>query len=197
MALSNLQLREKLRDQSIRDPLTSLFNRRYTEETLTRELHRAERSRQELAVLAIDVDHFKRFNDTFGHQAGDQVLRELAAVLTGRTRAGDIVSRMGGEELLVVLPAANLADAMEKADQIRVAVSELQVKHLNRDLGQVTISTGVAVFPHHGRDGDALIRAADAALYQAKREGRNRVVGADPTSAVIPASPVHSDRGQV
>lgn len=176
MALANLALREKLRNQSIRDPLTGLFNRRYTEETLEREIHRASRSAETLAVLMLDVDHFKRFNDTFGHEAGDQVLCEIGKVLTTHTRASDVVSRMGGEELLVVLPSARGDDAERKAQELRAEISKLRVMHAGRDLGEVTISIGVAIYPQHGSTSSELLRSADAALYTAKREGRDRVV---------------------
>jgi diguanylate cyclase (GGDEF)-like protein/PAS domain S-box-containing protein len=176
MALANLQLREKLRNQSIRDPLTGLFNRRYAEETLTRELHRATRGGQSLAVLAIDVDHFKRFNDAFGHEVGDQVLRELGALLARSIRGGDVASRIGGEELLVILPDAQLEGAMARAEQIRSGVSQLQIRHLDRPIGPITVSIGVAVFPQHGQVSEVLLRGADAALYRAKHQGRNRVV---------------------
>jgi diguanylate cyclase (GGDEF)-like protein len=176
MALANLALREKLRNQSIRDPLTGLFNRRYTEETLAREIHRASRSAETLAVLMMDVDHFKKFNDRFGHEAGDQVLCEISKVLTSHTRASDVVSRMGGEELLVVLPGARGDDAERKAQQLRTEIAKLRVVHAGRDLGEVTISIGVAIHPQHGATTMELLRVADAALYTAKREGRDRVV---------------------
>ena len=176
MALANLALREKLRNQSIRDPLTGLFNRRYTEETLDREIRRSARTQEPLAVLMFDVDHFKRFNDTFGHEAGDQVLREIGNVLTAHTRGSDIVSRMGGEELLIVLPGASGPDAEAKAEELRLQISKLRLVHAGRDLGEVTTSVGVAMYPAHGSAVLELMRAADSALYTAKREGRDRVI---------------------
>jgi diguanylate cyclase (GGDEF)-like protein len=176
MALANLALREKLRNLSIRDPLTGLFNRRYTEETLDREIRRAARSQESLAVLMMDVDHFKRFNDTFGHQAGDQVLREIGKVLATHTRGGDVVSRMGGEELLAILPSARAPDAERKAEELRAEISKLRLLQAGRDLGEVTVSIGVALYPQHGVNAEELFRAADAALYAAKRAGRDRVV---------------------
>jgi diguanylate cyclase (GGDEF)-like protein len=183
MALANLKLREKLRNQSIRDALTGLFNRRYTEETLVRELHRAERQRSSISILAIDVDHFKRFNDSFGHEAGDLVLRSIGTFLLEQTRGGDVASRMGGEELLVMLPGAALDDARAKAEQLRQGIKQLVLSHLGAPLGKVTISIGVAAFPQHGRNPDELLRTADASLYQAKHQGRDRVVVADVASA--------------
>lgn len=188
MALANLRLREKLRNQSIRDPLTGMFNRRYTEETLIRELHRAERQRAPVSILAIDVDHFKRFNDSFGHEAGDVVLRAIGTFLMDQIRGGDVASRMGGEELLVMLPGAHPEDARGNADHLRQGVKQLALSHLGAPLGQVTISVGVAGFPHHGRVPEELLRTADAALYQAKRQGRDRVVLAEIPLATAPVT---------
>ncbi|MET0388853.1 MAG: diguanylate cyclase [Polyangiales bacterium] len=176
MALANLALRDKLRNESIRDPLTGLFNRRYTEETLEREISRTARSQESLAVMMLDVDHFKRFNDTFGHEAGDQVLREIGKLLRTVTRGGDVVSRMGGEELLVILPSARAADAERKAEEVRAEIAKLRLVLSGKDLGEVTISIGVALFPQHGITSEELLRSADAALYAAKRGGRDRVV---------------------
>jgi diguanylate cyclase (GGDEF)-like protein/PAS domain S-box-containing protein len=175
MALANLGLRETLRNQSIRDPLTGLFNRRYLEETLERELRRAIRAGEPLGVLMIDVDHFKRFNDLHGHEAGDYVLREVAATLRRATRASDVASRMGGEEMVILLPGADLIQAERKADQLRDQVSQLEMKQLGNSLGQVTISVGVSGLPNHGEGAAELLRIADSAMYRSKREGRNRV----------------------
>lgn len=176
MVLANLALREKLRDQSIRDPLTGLFNRRYTEETLEREIHRAARSAEALAVLMLDVDHFQRLNDTFGREAGDHVVCEVGKVLSANTRASDIVSRLGGEELLVVLPGARVEDAERKAQELRAEIAKLQIVHGGRELGEATISIGIALYPQHGAAVGDLLRVAATALYAAKREGRDRVV---------------------
>ncbi|HTB60044.1 MAG TPA: diguanylate cyclase [Polyangia bacterium] len=175
MALANLGLRETLRNQSIRDPLTGLFNRRYLEETLERELRRAIRANEPLGVLMIDVDHFKQFNDLYGHEAGDYVLREVAATLRRATRASDVASRIGGEEMVILLPGADLGQAERKADQLRDQVSQLDMKQLGHALGQVTISVGVSALPNHGEGAAELLRIADSAMYRSKREGRNRV----------------------
>ena len=175
MALANLGLREKLRNQSIRDPLTGLFNRRYLEETLERELRRALRLGEPLGLLMIDVDHFKQFNDLHGHEAGDCVLREVAATLRRATRASDVASRMGGEEMVILLPGADLLQAERKADQLRDQVSQLEIIQLGNTLGHVTISVGVSVLPDHGEGGAELLRIADSAMYRSKRDGRNRV----------------------
>lgn len=176
LALSNLRLRETLRHQSIRDPLTGLYNRRYLEETLERELSRSARGDTPVSLLVFDVDHFKRFNDTFGHDAGDTVLRELGGLVREQLRGGDIACRYGGEEFVVVLPGVSLEVAESRAEALREAVKRLGLSHRNASLGTVSLSIGVACFPQHGNSGEALIRAADEALYRAKREGRDRVV---------------------
>jgi diguanylate cyclase (GGDEF)-like protein len=179
LALANVRLRETLRGQSIRDPLTGLFNRRYMEETLDRELSRAEREHRPLAVILLDIDRFKQYNDTFGHEAGDVVLSNLGALLRTASRAGDVACRYGGEEFVLILPAASLMDAQRRAEDIREAIRGLRVTHAGRPLEGVRCSMGVAAFPEHGGVGGALLRAADAALYRAKREGRDQVVLAD------------------
>ena len=179
LALANVRLRETLRGQSIRDPLTGLFNRRYMEETLDRELSRAEREHRPLAVILLDIDRFKHYNDTFGHEAGDVVLSSLGALLRNASRAGDVACRYGGEEFVLILPAASLIDAQRRAEEIRESIRSLRVTHAGRPLEGVRCSMGVAAFPEHGGVGGALLRAADAALYRAKREGRDQVILAD------------------
>jgi diguanylate cyclase (GGDEF)-like protein len=181
LAIANLLLRETLRNQSIRDPLTGLFNRRFLEETLERELLRAARSQRPLGVIVLDLDHFKRFNDTYGHQAGDALLRELGGLLRDQLRGGDVPCRYGGEEFVLILPEASLDSTRRRAGQLREAVHRLQVADRGQSLGLVTLSAGVAVFPTHGTSGDALIRAADAALYRAKAAGRDQVQVAAPS----------------
>ncbi len=178
LAGANLRLREALRNQSVRDPLTGLFNRRFLEEWLERELQRTARLGSSLALLLIDFDHFKRFNDTFGHQSGDIALRESCAILQRRTRGSDVVCRFGGEEIVVLLPDAALAAALQVAEELRAAVEQNVVRHQTNTLGSLTISIGVACSPDQGRSSEALLRAADIALYAAKQEGRNRVVSA-------------------
>ena len=176
LALANLKLQESLRIQSIRDPLTGLFNRRYLEASLERELSRARRGKHPVCVLMLDVDHFKRFNDTFGHEAGDTVLVQFAGVLKAATREDDIASRYGGEEFTLVLPDSPVEVARERAETIRAEVKKLRLEHHRRPLGTITVSLGLAVFPQDGATPSALIQAADAALYQAKQAGRDRVV---------------------
>jgi len=176
LALSNLKLRETLRQQSVRDPLTGLYNRRFLEETLDRELARLERKNLPLSLIMIDVDHFKTFNDTFGHEAGDAVLRDLGGILQRHVRGGDIACRYGGEEFTIVLPEASLEIGRQRAEMLREAARELRLVHDGKSLGAVTLSLGVACFPEHGRRRDHLLQVADAALYAAKDGGRNCVV---------------------
>jgi diguanylate cyclase (GGDEF)-like protein len=179
LALANLKLREKLQNQSIRDSLTGLFNRRYMEESLEREMRRCDRKRQPLSIIMIDVDHFKRFNDTFGHNAGDAVLRELGHFLQRYVRGSDIACRYGGEEFILILPEASLSVTQQRAEQIKEGARQLNVECSGQQLGKITLSLGVACFPTHGLDGEAVIKAADTALYRAKQEGRDRVVLAE------------------
>jgi diguanylate cyclase (GGDEF)-like protein len=145
------------------------------EETLEREVRRAARAQQSLGILMIDLDHFKNFNDTYGHEAGDTVLRETGASLAKGIRAEDFVCRFGGEEFVVILPTADLAASRARAERLRCKMRELTLLHQGKSLGMVTISVGVAAFPEHGMSPSELMAAADAALYEAKRGGRDRV----------------------
>ena len=178
LALSNLKLRETLRGQAIRDPLTGLFNRRYLEETLNRELHRIQRLGASLGAVMMDLDHFKEYNDTYGHEGGDAMLSAVGALIRTHCRAEDIPCRYGGEEFLLILPGASLEVTLERAEKLREAVKGLQIHHRDRYINPTSMSLGVAVFPDHGAAGEDLIRAADNALYLAKAQGRNRVVAA-------------------
>jgi diguanylate cyclase (GGDEF)-like protein/PAS domain S-box-containing protein len=175
LALGNLKLRETLRSQSIRDPLTGLFNRRYMEDSLEREISRANRNKGAVAIIMMDLDRFKRFNDTFGHQAGDALLRAFGDFLIKNTRGQDIACRYGGEEFAVVLSDTTLAGALKRADILREEVRQLKVHYGGQLLGMVSISIGLALFPDHGTTIAEVLRAADQALYSAKREGRDRV----------------------
>ena len=166
---------EEVRLLSDRDPLTNLYNRRYMQEALEREMQLATQSCYSVGVVILDLDHFKRFNDTFGHDAGDALLCALGEVLKSSIRSQDIACRFGGEEFVLILPEASLADATWLAKDLRVSVGNLKVKHRSQPLGSVTVSTGVAVFPTHGATADTVLRAADSALYRAKVCGRDRV----------------------
>lgn len=176
LALANLKLRETLRYQSIRDPLTGLFNRRYMQESLEREIRRAERKQYPVGVIMADIDYFKRFNDNYGHEAGDTVLRTIGDLLSAHIRAGDIACRYGGEELTLILPESPLDATIRRAEQLRQAVEDLMIEYHGQTLDTITLSLGVATFPDHGTTAELLLRAADAGLYCAKQEGRNRVM---------------------
>lgn len=193
LSVANIRLREALKSQSTKDPLTGLFNRRYLQEMLDREIRRSVRSEQHLGILMIDLDHFKKFNDTFGHEAGDTVLREAASFLVRSVRLEDFVCRYGGEEFVVVLPTADLAAAAARAERIRSKLRELVIMHHGRSLGIITASLGVAALPDHGMTEKELLEAADAALYRAKREGRDRVALADNAAAADGQSSPLSD----
>jgi diguanylate cyclase (GGDEF)-like protein len=175
LAVENLRLREKLRGQAIRDPLTGLYNRRYLEAELEREISRAKRKDLAVGVIMLDIDYFKQFNDQYGHDVGDIVLRQIGMFLQDHVRGGDIACRYGGEEFLVILPEISLADAVERAESLRSGVENLNRKEYRTYPGSLSISLGVAVFPQHGRTGHEVMVAADQAMYQAKRAGRNRV----------------------
>ena len=175
-ALVNHRLQRGLREQTIRDPLTGLFNRRYMEETLALEIARVLRSGGPLSLVMCDVDHFKRFNDEFGHDAGDAVLQAVAAEMRSRFRDGDVICRFGGEEFTIIAPGSTADVLARRVEVVRQAISELTVHQGGRTLGAITMSFGIASWEAHmERDGSTLITAADASLYQAKREGRNRV----------------------
>jgi diguanylate cyclase (GGDEF)-like protein len=175
LALANLNLRETLRIQSVRDPLTGLYNRRYMEESLERELRRSIRKGSSLGVMMIDVDHFKRFNDMFGHEAGDSVLRTLADLFRTQLRGEDVACRYGGEEFTMILPEASMEATRKRAEQLREAAKNVAPEFGGKLLDGVTLSIGVSSFPEDGNEGEVLLRAADAALYRAKDQGRDRV----------------------
>jgi len=178
LTLANLKLRISLREQSIRDPLTSLFNRRYMEATLEREFNRAGRFQRSVGIMMLDLDHFKRFNDTFGHEAGDTLLRELGSFLKKHLRGSDIACRYGGEEFSLILPEVSLENVQARAEQLREGIKQLNVQHNGKALGPISLSVGIGMFPEHGMTSQQVLKAADAALYQAKGAGRDRVVTA-------------------
>lgn len=192
LSIVNLKLQDALRSQSTRDALTSLFNRRHFEESLDREIRRAARGGQSVGIIMFDLDHFKKFNDTFGHEAGDCVLREIGAFLMKGARAEDIACRYGGEEFVLILPGADLKGAQTRAQRLRSKVRELVILHQGKSLGMVTISVGVAAFPDHGETIKDLMGSADAALYRSKREGRDRVSVAElPVEGDLVSLPDH------
>lgn len=179
LAIGNLRMQESLRTGAERDPLTELYNRRHLEISLQRELARAQRHGYGVSTVMLDVDHFKDFNDTNGHEAGDAVLREVAQVLKRHTRAEDIACRWGGEEFLLVLAACAVDDAYARAEAIREAIAQLRVFTRGTALPRVTASFGIACYPLDGERMEDLINSADTALYHAKERGRNRVVACE------------------
>ncbi|HEX7832652.1 MAG TPA: diguanylate cyclase [Thermoanaerobaculia bacterium] len=175
LTLASLRLLDALRMRAVRDPLTGLFNRRYMEETLLRELLRGERAHLPVGIIIADVDHFKRFNDTYGHAGGDALLRQLARVMERVFRESDVVCRYGGEEFVIVSPDCSLDTLRSRAERLREEVKQMQVRMGGRTLGAVTLSAGIAVSPDYGTTVEALFASADRALYAAKSGGRDRV----------------------
>jgi diguanylate cyclase (GGDEF)-like protein len=174
LALANLKLRQSLRDLSVRDPLTGLFNRRYLAESLGRELARSQRRNLQVAVMTFDLDHFKDFNDNYGHQAGDAVLVAFARMLQANSRSEDIACRQGGEEFVLIMPEMVLDVAERRAQEMMHSLTTISIVHEGRVLPNITTSIGIAIFPVHGKTPDLLLAQADQALYRSKSFGRNR-----------------------
>lgn len=181
------RLRVALQEQAIRDGLTGMFNRRYLDEMLEREIARARREGISLSLVMLDADHFKALNDTYGHRAGDEALKAIAETLRHDIRSEDVPCRYGGEEFLILLPHMPLAAAGDRAEQWRHAIEAISV-HFGEFELKLTASFGVAAYPDHGKTSDELIRMADSALYAAKRAGRNRVVSYDPEADSMTAT---------
>lgn len=179
LALSNLRLHETLRSQASRDPLTGLFNRRYLRDSLERELHQGRSSGRPLALAVLDVDHFKRLNDGYGHGAGDAALRRLSSILQEWKGAEDVVARYGGEEFAILFPNTTVDVASLRLEVLRQAVEQAAIEYESELLPPMTISGGVAGCPDHACERDALIRIADANLYKAKRRGRNCLISSE------------------
>ena len=175
MAIANAKLRDELRDQSIRDPLTGLYNRRYFMDAIRREISISERRGSRFGVISFDADRFKTFNDNHGHDAGDTVLRAIGGKLQEILTAGEIACRFGGEEFTVLVPAAGLEETVALAERLRDAVSLTQVRYVDGILPRTTISCGVSAWPDCGSEPTELLRRADEALYAAKEAGRNCV----------------------
>jgi diguanylate cyclase (GGDEF)-like protein len=185
LALANLKLRQSLRDLSVRDPLTGLFNRRYLSESLAREIARGRRRGQPVSVMAFDLDHFKDFNDRYGHPAGDAVLVAFARILQSNSRSEDIACRQGGEEFVLILPEMELAVAMRRAADLMKALARLELVHEGQVLPALTSSIGLAMYPLHGATPEVLLALADQALYAAKAQGRNRIAVASGAAAAV------------
>lgn len=185
LALANLSLQDTLRNQATRDSLTGLFNRRHMEQTLELEFNRATRYEKNCALLMLDIDHFKQFNDNFGHDAGDYVLKCFATVLKDTVRAEDVVCRVGGEEIAIILPETDIEQATLCAEKICKTIAEQDLVYHNLTLGQVTTSIGVSGYPEHAQTPKELVKMADISLYSAKSNGRNQYVVCEQGSSVV------------
>ena len=172
-ALSNMRLKEKLLLQSIQDPLTGLFNRLHMENTLERELSRAQRQERPLSVVMLDIDYFKQLNDTLGHEAGDVFLQEIGKYLQKHIRTCDAACRYGGDEFTLIFPESSLEDTCKRVDQLRQEIKTMSIRYQGSEIGAMTISLGIASYPTHGKSSRDLLLAADMALYRAKQDGRD------------------------
>lgn len=175
MAIANVQMRDQLHDQSVRDPLTGLFNRRHMTDQLRKFISLSQASGAPVSLIAVDVDHFKKFNDNHGHDAGDMVLRAVGSVLQQSCDGDEIACRMGGEEFTLILPGSSPSDVQNRAEKLRKSVEDIAVRYGEKTLPRITISLGIAHYPTHGTMPQDLMRAADDALYDAKARGRNQV----------------------
>ncbi|HVE44724.1 MAG TPA: diguanylate cyclase [Gammaproteobacteria bacterium] len=191
IGISNIKLRETLRHFSFRDTLTGLYNRRYLEETLERELSRCTRKSLPLAIMMIDIDHFKEFNDRFGHEAGDIVIQALSKVLINFTRKEDIACRYGGEEFIFVMPETTIGNAAHRAELLHEALTQVKLRYSDKLLTKVTISIGLAAYPDDAENQHDLINASDVALYEAKNTGRDKTVRYSKAIAHTTEAPSH------
>jgi diguanylate cyclase (GGDEF)-like protein len=171
----SFKIRENLRNRSLRDPLTGLFNRRFMDEALTLEIARAARQRETLGVIMLDLDHFKRFNDKYGHSVGDDLLKEMGLWLRKYCRSGDIACRYGGEEFAIIMAEANEKNIAKRVEELRFKLGNFRIRHNYKWLTGPTFSAGIAIYPHHGNTPETLLKSADRALYRAKEMGRNRI----------------------
>jgi diguanylate cyclase (GGDEF)-like protein len=176
VGLSNIKLHEELQQQATQDPLTGLYNRRYLNDALEREMKHIKRNSETLCVAFFDLDHFKKYNDLYGHEAGDEVLKTIADILTKRIRKIDILCRYGGEEFVLVLVNTNIDKVMFILEQFREEMSNMKIKFKEGYLESVTISMGLAEAPKHGVTVDTIIQSADDAMYEAKKLGGNRII---------------------
>ena len=176
LSIANVKLSENLSMQSIQDPQSGLYNRRFMEESLQREISRAARKKSTIGIIMSDIDHFKKFNDVYGHAAGDKIITQMGKLFRDRFRGSDIACRYGGEEFLLILPEASLENTVKCAEELREDVKKMELVFQGQTLNSITMSFGVANYPDNGTKMDELLRVADTALYKAKQEGRDRVV---------------------
>jgi len=176
LSIANIQLNERLARQSVRDPLTGLYNRRFMIESLEREIKRAERNRTQVGIIMADIDHFKQFNDKYGHAAGDKVLTQMGGFFKAGLRGSDVACRYGGEEFVFILLESSAENTFKRAGQMREEVKNLEVHYDGELLASITLSMGISTYPDQGSNAEDLLRVADAALYRAKQEGRDRII---------------------
>jgi diguanylate cyclase (GGDEF)-like protein len=176
LSIANVKLSESLSRQSIQDAQTGLYNRRFMEESLNREITRASRKQTQIGIIMGDLDHFKKFNDVYGHAAGDKIIAAIGKLFNEKFRGSDIACRYGGEEFLIILPETSLIDTIKRADALREDIKKMEMVFQGQILGTITMSMGVASYPDKGLRTEELLRVADTALYRAKQDGRDRVV---------------------
>ncbi|MEP2783609.1 MAG: diguanylate cyclase [Pseudoruegeria sp.] len=195
MAIANVRMRDQLHDQSVRDPLTGLFNRRHLTESLRKMIARSVKDGSPLSIVSIDVDHFKKFNDTHGHDAGDMVLRAVGSAMVQLCDGDEVACRQGGEEFMLLLPDLPKEDVFARAEKLRHTIEKITVRYGEKNLPKITISVGVSHFPDHGTIPQDLMRAADDALYEAKANGRNQTIIANSASTPTDQSNVEETKG--
>jgi diguanylate cyclase (GGDEF)-like protein len=176
LSIANVKLSESLSRQSIQDTQSGLYNRRFMEESLQREILRAARKQTQIGIIMGDLDHFKSFNDVYGHAAGDKIISQIGKLFKEKFRGSDIACRYGGEEFIVILPESSPEDTFKRADALREEIKKMEMVFQGQTLGSITMSMGVAGYPEKGLRMEDLLRVADMALYKAKQEGRDRVV---------------------
>jgi diguanylate cyclase (GGDEF)-like protein len=176
LSIANVKLSENLSRQSIQDPQSGLYNRHFMEESLQREITRASRKVTPIGIIMGDLDHFKKFNDVYGHAAGDKIIAEIGKLFKAKFRGSDIACRYGGEEFLIILPETSLEDTFKRANGLREEIKKLEMVFQGQILGMITMSMGIAAYPEKGTRMEDLLRIADTALYKAKQEGRDRVI---------------------
>jgi diguanylate cyclase (GGDEF)-like protein len=177
LAVSNLRMKNRLREIGLVDPLTGLHNRRYLDDALKTEIAKAKQSGSNLGVIMIDLDYFKKLNDSKGHDAGDEVLKAVSYELKKNVRKSDVVCRFGGEEFIVLICGGEYKEFLSRTESLREVISRVSIIHKGIEIGSVTASFGVASLPEHGLDAESILKAADKALYTAKSMGRNKIVG--------------------
>jgi diguanylate cyclase (GGDEF)-like protein len=176
LSIANVKLSESLSRQSIQDAQTGLYNRRFMEESLLRELTRAARKQTPIGLIMGDLDHFKKFNDVYGHAAGDKIIAAVGKLFREKFRGSDIACRYGGEEFLIILPESTPEETFKRADAVREDIKKLEMVFQGQILGTITMSMGIATYPDNATRMEELLRVADTALYKAKQDGRDRVV---------------------